>query len=91
MPPFPPPFPPPKPYCPECEKRNRSDYEKYGIAIVEGSYYWTKIPEVRTCCPVKVLMVESTAKTVTVSINGKTFVRDRTEFLKSSWRDYDSF
>ena len=81
----------PPPYCPECERRNKSDLEKYGFFIQEGCYYWTKIPEVKACCPVKVQVVESSAKTVTMTINGKTFTKDRTDFLKSSWRDYDSF
>lgn len=78
-------------YCPECEKRNRTDLEKYGFNIVEGSYYWTKITEIKDCCPVKVKMVRSTSNTVTVEINNKTYSMDRTEFLKSSWRDYDSY
>lgn len=85
------PPPPPRPYCPECERRNISEKERFGFNIVDGYYYWTKIPEVRTCCPVKVQVVESTSKTVTVTIDGKTFVKDRLDFLKSSWRDYDSF
>lgn len=89
---FPPPPPlPPKPFCPECEKIRISEKAKYGFTIIEGGYYWTKIPEVRTCCPVKVMVTEATAKTVTVTVNNRTFVKDRTDFLKSSWRDYESF
>lgn len=84
-------FPPSKPYCPECERLRQTEKEKYGFNIVIGCYYWTKIPEVKACCPVKVQVVESTAKTVTVTIKNKTFTKDRTEFLKSSWQDYDSF
>jgi hypothetical protein len=87
---FPPP-PPPRPRCPECERLHKSEKERYGFNIIEGYYYWTKIPEVKACCPVKVMVVEATAKTVTVTVNNKTFVKDRTDFLKSSWRDYDSF
>jgi hypothetical protein len=30
-------------------------------------------------------------KKVTLKVNGKTFTKDRTDFLKSSWRDYESF
>lgn len=86
---FPP--PPPKQRCPECERLYQSEKEKYGFNIVDGYYYWTKIPEVKVCCPVKVQVVESTSRTVTVTVNGKTFTKDRTDFLKSSWRDYESF
>lgn len=86
---FPP--PPPKQRCPECERIYQSEKEKYGFNIVDGCYYWTKIPEVKACCPVKVQVVESTSRTVTVTVNGKTFTKDRTDFLKSSWRDYESF
>ena len=64
------PPPPPRPYCPECEKRNQSEKERFGFNIVDGYYYWTKIPEVKACCPVKVQVIESTSKTVTVTING---------------------
>lgn len=86
---FPP--PPPKQRCPECERLYQSEKEKYGFNIVDGYYYWTKIPEVKVCCPVKVQVVESTSRTVTVTVNGKTFTKDRTDFLRSSWRDYESF
>lgn len=86
---FPP--PPPKQRCPECERLYQSEKEKYGFNIVDGCYYWTKIPEVKACCPVKVQVVESTSRTVTVTVNGKTFTKNRTDFLKSSWRDYESF
>ena len=86
---FPP--PPPKQRCPECERLYQSEKEKYGFNIVDGCYYWTKILEVKACCPVKVQVVESTSRTVTVTVNGKTFTKDRTDFLKSSWRDYESF
>ena len=86
---FPP--PPPKQRCPECERLYQSEKEKYGFNIVDGYYYWTKIPEVKACCPVKVQVVESTSRTVTVTVNGKIFTKDRTDFLKSSWRDYESF
>ena len=86
---FPP--PPPKQRCPECERLYQCEKEKYGFNIVDGCYYWTKIPEVKACCPVKVQVVESTSRTVTVTVNGKTFTKDRTDFLKSSWRDYESF
>ena len=82
---------PPRSRCPECERLHKSEKERYGFNIIEGYYYWTKIPEVKACCPVKVMVVEATAKTVTVTVNNKTFVKDRTDFLKSSWRDYDSF
>lgn len=82
---------PPRPRCPECERLHKSEKERYGFNIIKGYYYWTKIPEVKACCPVKVMVVEATAKTVTVTVNNKTFVKDRTDFLKSSWRDYDSF
>ena len=86
---FPP--PPPKQRCPECERLYQGEKEKYGFNIVDGYYYWTKIPEVKACCPVKVQVIESTSRTVTVTVNGKTFTKDRTDFLKSSWRDYESF
>lgn len=80
-----------RPPCPECEKRNRNDLMKYGFNLVEGGYYWTIIPQIKTCCPVKVQLVESTYKSVTVEVNGKNYTKDRTEFMKSSWRDYDAF
>ena len=49
-------FPSPPP-CPECERLRKSEYEKYGFNIVIGGKYWTKIPEVRKCCPIKVTVV----------------------------------
>lgn len=83
--------PPPKPRCPECERLYQSEKEKFGFTIIDGYYYWTNVPEVKTCCPVKVQVVESTSRTVTITVDGKTFTKDRTDFLRSSWRDYDSF
>lgn len=80
-----------RPFCPECEKRNQSDLLKYGFNLVKGSYYWTIIPEIKACCPVKVQLVDSTYNDVTVTINNKTYVKNRTDFMKSSWRDYDAF
>jgi hypothetical protein len=82
---------PPKPYCPECEKRNMNDLMKYGFNIVDGAYYWTIVPEVKACCPIKVRVTNSTYNEITLEVNGKTYVKNRTEFMKSSWRDYDSF
>ena len=40
---FPP--PPPKQRCPECERIYQSEKEKYGFNVVDGYYYWTKIPD----------------------------------------------
>ena len=77
--------------CPECERRQRSDYERFGFNIHDGVYYWTKIPEVRTCCPIKVKMESHDATSVTVSYNGTYYTKNRDDFMKSSWRDIDAY
>jgi hypothetical protein len=85
------PPPPPYPYCPECEKRNLREYEKYGFNIVTGAKYWTHIKEIKECCPVKVTVTEAVGNMVTMEINGKKFTKTREEFYKSSWREYDAY
>ena len=40
--------------CPECDAR---DYARYGFTLVDGEYYYTKIEEVRKCCPIKVKLI----------------------------------
>lgn len=78
-------------YCPECERRNRSDLAKYGFSLHDGYNYWTIIKEVRSCCAIKVQLESHDATSVTVSYNGNLYTKDRGEFMKSSWRDIDSF
>ena len=87
---YPPPPPPPVP-CPECEKRNMREFDRFGFNIEVGGKYWTHIKEVKACCPIKVRVTNSTYNEITLEVNGKTYVKNRTEFMKSSWRDYDSF
>lgn len=78
-------------YCPECDKKNKSDYDRYGFILHDGYYYWTKIPEIRTCCAVKVQLITHDALTVTLSVNNKEYIKNRNDFMKSSWRDIDSY
>ncbi len=78
-------------YCPECERLNRSDYERYGFVLSDNCYYWTIIKEVKTCCPVKVKLEKHTATDVIVSYGDKQYTKKRGDFMKSSWRDIDSY
>lgn len=78
-------------YCPECEKRNKSDYNKYGFNIVKDAKYWTIIKEVKTCCPVKVTLVDYNSTNVILEIDGKQYTKQRDEFMKTSWRDYEAY
>lgn len=77
--------------CPNCEKINRSDFEKYGFNLHDGAYYWTIISEIRSCCPIKVKLESHDALTVTVVIEDKKFTKSRSEFMKSSWRDIEAY
>ena len=87
---YPPPPPPPVP-CPECEKRNMREFDRYGFTIEVGGRYWTHIKEIKACCPIKVIIKETVGNNVIVEYNGKQYTRTREEFLKSSWREYDAY
>lgn len=77
--------------CPHCPKTPQMDYYKYGFNLVRGCNYWTIIPEVKACCPIKVTVTDYTNAEVTVTFNGKTYTKSRKDFMESSWRDIDAY
>ena len=94
MPHYFPPFPP-KPFCPECEKRNIREFDKYGFNIVKDGKYWTLVKEVKSCCPIKVKVIDAMSNKVSFIVvddsSKKVYTKDRIDFLTSSWRDYDAY
>lgn len=76
--------------CPHCPTP-QSDQMKYGFTLNRGAVYWTKINEVKTCCAVKVTLIDYTNATVTVECEGKQYTKQRKDFMESSWRDIDSY
>lgn len=77
--------------CPHCPKNNQTDLQKYGFTLYTGGKYWTIIKEIKSCCPIKVILVDHNVNTVTVEVDGKQFTKTRKEFMESSWRDIDSY
>ena len=77
--------------CPNCHGFPQNDQMKYGFTLNRGATYWTKIPEVKTCCPIKVTLVDYTNSSVTVEFNEKQYTKSRKDFMESSWRDIDSY
>lgn len=77
--------------CPECEYKNYQDYSKYGFTLHTGYNYWTKIEEVKKCCAIKVQLVSYDSMNVIVEYNGTNYTLNRNNFMKSSWRDIDSY
>lgn len=73
--------------CPECEAQR----SKYGFALEDGNFYMTKVPEVKACCPVKVYVERHNATQVFFTCENKEYVMEKTLFMKSSWRLYDSY
>ena len=74
--------------CPECDAR---DYARYGFTLVDGEYYYTKIEEVRKCCPIKVKLRSHNSGQIQVDYNGTTYIKSYKDFMTSSWRDFDSY
>lgn len=77
--------------CPNCPQKQQNDYFKYGFTLMNGAIYWTKIPEVKQCCAIKVKLIDHTASNVTMEYEGKTYIKSRKDFMESSWRDIDSY
>ncbi len=73
--------------CPECEAQKLI----YGFALEKNGEYMTKVPEVKKCCAVKVKVYDYDSLTVYFTCNGKQYTMNKKEFMKSSWRVYDSF
>lgn len=74
--------------CPECDAR---DYARYGFTLVDGEYYYTKIEEVRKCCPIKVKLISHNSGQIQVDYNGTAYTKSYKDFMTSSWRDFDSY
>ena len=74
--------------CPECEAR---DYARYGFTLVDGAYYYTKIEEIRKCCPIKVQLISHNSGQIKVDYNGTTYTKSYKDFMSTSWRDFDSY
>jgi hypothetical protein len=51
----------------------------------------TKVPEVKQCCAVEVEVTAIDSLKVTFKYKDKTFSKPKNEFLRTSWRKYDSF
>lgn len=73
--------------CPECEAQKLI----YGFALEKNQYYMTKVPEIKQCCAVKVKVVDYDSLTVYFTCNDKQYQMIKKDFMKSSWRVYDSF
>lgn len=77
--------------CPYCPKHEQSDLYRYGFTLCNGAIYWTIIKEIKTCCPIKVTLIDHTTSNVTVEVNGQRFTKAKKEFMETSWRDIDSY
>ena len=51
----------------------------------------TQLDEVKKCCPVKVFVTRFSTSNVWFTYENKEYSKGRKEFMKSSWRLYDSF
>lgn len=73
--------------CPECEAQKMI----YGFSLEKNQYYMTKVPEILNCCAVRVLVTDFDSITVFFKHKDKEYKMPKKQFMKSSWRVYDSF
>lgn len=76
---------------PMCEQLHHLDELKYGFTLYKNEYYWTKITEIKQCCPIKVKLIDYTSTNVYVEYNGKQYIKPRKEFMENSWRVIDAY
>lgn len=72
--------------CPNCQ----NDKAKYGFILERDGIYMTMVKEIKTCCAVKVKLIDYNASEVTfvAEDNNKTYTKTRKDFMTSSWRVY---
>lgn len=73
--------------CPECE----AEKAVYGFVLKKNCEYMTKLKEIRTCCPVKVKVIDFDSLTVKMTYRDKEFIMPKKQFMTTSWRVYDSY
>lgn len=73
--------------CPECDAQRAV----YGFVLEVGGTYMTKVPEIKNCCPVEVVVTDIDSLKVYFTHKDKNYEMNKRKFLSSSWRKYDSF
>lgn len=70
--------------CPNCH----NDKAKYGFILERGGIYMTMVKEIKTCCAVKVKLIDYNASEVKFEAedNHKIYTKQRTDFMTSSWQ-----
>mgnify|MGYP003289940036 CR=1 FL=1 len=74
-----------------CTNCQQTDKEKYGFILENNGLYMTIVKEIKTCCAVKVKLLNFTAGNVTYKAfdNNKEYTVNRSDFMKSSWRIFE--
>jgi len=70
--------------CPNCQ----NDKAKYGFTLERDGIYMTIVKEIKTCCAVKVKLIDYNASEVKFEAedNHKIYTKQRTDFMTSSWQ-----
>lgn len=73
--------------CPNCHK----DKIKYGFILEKGGTYMTMVKDIKTCCAVKVKLIDFNASEVKfiAEDNNKEYTKTRKDFMTSSWRVFE--
>lgn len=77
--------------CPICQES--AIKARYGFDLVKNEVYYTTVPEVKKCCPIKVKVLSFDRKEVVFKpIDKETqYSKSFVEFMESSWRVYTSY
>lgn len=64
------------------------DLKRYGFTLEVGGVYMTMVKEIKTCCAVKVKLIDYNASEVKFEAedNHKIYTKQRTDFMTSSWQ-----
>lgn len=70
--------------CPNCQH----DKQKYGFSLEKEGIYMTMVKDIKTCCAVKVKLLNYTASEVKfiAEENHKEYTKSRKDFMTSSWQ-----
>lgn len=78
--------------CINCNnKRAISDKQRYGFELEVGATYMTIVEDIKSCCPIKVVVTSFDGGTVSFSVNEKSYTWGKKQFMSSSWRAWESF
>lgn len=73
--------------CPVCEEYRK----EYGFVLETDAYFMTMVPEVKTCCPVKVYVTYFDSTSVKFTCNGKEYEKPTKQFYRESWKVYEAY